>query len=658
MQMRPYDRDIAGESACNDSAGAGWRILSNMPVATTAPHAGTDRVLRQPFGASVAGFCFAHDRDVGFEQSKRHRARIWYAVAVSPGKRGMPLEQSELELATTHAGPPVIEDTLDSSARDRLQRLAKTLALPLLAYDPASGTAIGGTEAGLLPLAPIDFVQLCARLRELRILTTPSGMTYVALPLSIPDRADLVAVGYALTATGARPTDCVVAAAGLGWPAAHLDGWLSRLSVCDPTLLKQLAKLAMTELERTDRQEADGDDYTRIATQLDYTYEELNLLHTLTQSMHISRSPREIAELSLERIDAVIRAGGHAIWLDDKREGRLFLIQGEIPVDEMGMARLIARFDGHSWPRPLVRNHVAGTLLGADFPRLRNFALVAVADGGLRFGWILSCNLADNADFGSVQTSLLSSVAAILGTHQHNLELYRQHEDLLLSFVRSLVSTLDAKDAYTRGHSERVALVARRIGAHLGLPEEDLRNIYLSGLLHDIGKIGVDDQVLRKPGQLTRKEFEQIKRHPEIGYNILAGLRNLHAVLPGVRHHHEAFSGNGYPDALIGEEIPLMARILAVADSYDAMISDRPYRGGLKLEKLEEILREGSGTQWDPRVVAAYFAIRDEISLICSKPASGQDPFSSGAFVELEKLADDRDPLRRIEGIRGALGTL
>src|SRR4029077_19766360 len=224
-----------------------------------------------------------------------------------------------------------------------------------------------------------------------------------------------------------------------------------------------------------------------------------------------------------------------------------------------------------------------------------------------------SCNMKDGGDFGTVQTSLLSSVASILGTHQRNLELFQQRESLLLAFVRSLVSTLDAKDAYTRGHSERVALISRRLGMQLGLPPEDLRDIYLSGLLHDIGKIGVDDQILRKTGPLTRDEFEIVKRHPVIGYNILAGLKNLHAVLPGVRHHHEAISGRGYPDGLRGEAIPLMARILAVADSYDAMGSDRPYRRWLSLQRLEQILREGAGIQWDPKVVDAYFAVGDDI---------------------------------------------
>jgi HD-GYP domain-containing protein (c-di-GMP phosphodiesterase class II) len=243
-------------------------------------------------------------------------------------------------------------------------------------------------------------------------------------------------------------------------------------------------------------------------------------------------------------------------------------------------------------------------------------------------------------------------VASILATHQRNLELYRQHEDLLLGFVRSLVSSLDAKDAYTRGHSERVALIARRLGAELGLPPDDLRDIYLSGLLHDIGKIGVDDQILRKAGQLTREEFEQVKRHPVIGYNILCGLKNLQSVLPGVRHHHEAFAGTGYPDGLRGEQIPLMARIISVADSYDAMISDRPYRRGLRREKLEAILRDGAGQQWDPTVIAAYFAIREDIVRLCEFYAASQH---DEPIYEIRKLIDSHDPLRSIENIRGAI---
>lgn len=245
--------------------------------------------------------------------------------------------------------------------------------------------------------------------------------------------------------------------------------------------------------------------------------------------------------------------------------------------------------------------------------------IVSIAEGRNRSGWILSCNLRHGRDFGSIEASLLNSVAIILGTHVRNIDLYDQHKELLLGFVRSLVSTLDAKDPYARGHSERVALIARRLGEQLELPNDDLDDLYVAGLLHDIGKIGVDDSILKKSNRLTDEEFEIVQQHPMIGYSILQGLTNLQKMLPGVRSHHETFGGSGYPDGLVGEEIPLMARILAVADAYDAMGSDRPYRTGLPLKKIDEIFRRGAGEQWDPKVVAAYFSIRDDIKQICQE---------------------------------------
>jgi len=252
-------------------------------------------------------------------------------------------------------------------------------------------------------------------------------------------------------------------------------------------------------------------------------------------------------------------------------------------------------------------------------------SIVPIGDPQHRRGWIVATNLRGGREFGTVEANLISSIATILGTHIRNIELYDEHDELLVGFIRSLVSTLDAKDPYTRGHSERVALLARRLGQQIGLETSDLEDIYMSGLLHDIGKVGVDDRILAKPGQLTEDEFRQIQQHPMIGYQILCQLRNLAQILPGVRHHHEAFNGKGYPDKLKGEGIPLMARIIAVADSYDAMISDRPYRKGMPLERLEEIFRRGAGEQWDPRVIEAYFQSRDDFRQLCDSysPSAG-----------------------------------
>jgi HD-GYP domain-containing protein (c-di-GMP phosphodiesterase class II) len=150
----------------------------------------------------------------------------------------------------------------------------------------------------------------------------------------------------------------------------------------------------------------------------------------------------------------------------------------------------------------------------------------------------------------------------------------------------------------------------------LGCSTEELNTIYLSGLLHDIGKIGIDDNVLRKPSALTPAEYEHIKTHPELGCRILEGVKQLDKVMPVVRHHHEAWNGTGYPAGLKAEETPFLARVVAVADSIDAMSSDRPYRKGMPDEKLDAILRDGSGKQWDPKIIEAAFQVRDELRAI------------------------------------------
>ncbi len=146
--------------------------------------------------------------------------------------------------------------------------------------------------------------------------------------------------------------------------------------------------------------------------------------------------------------------------------------------------------------------------------------------------------------------------------------------------------------------------------------EDELSDIYLAGLLHDIGKIGVRDEVLTKRGPLTDEEFKHIQQHVVIGHRILADLHAISHLLPGVLYHHERYDGAGYPEGLKGDAIPLLARILAVADSFDAMSTSRPYRTAMPLERVDEILRQGAGTQWDPLVIDAYVRCRDRLTAI------------------------------------------
>jgi putative nucleotidyltransferase with HDIG domain len=180
--------------------------------------------------------------------------------------------------------------------------------------------------------------------------------------------------------------------------------------------------------------------------------------------------------------------------------------------------------------------------------------------------------------------------------------------------IRALAEAIDAKDAYTRGHSERVAVYASRIADRMGLRKELIERIYFAGLLHDVGKIGIPDAIITKPDRLTREEYEEIKKHPEIGAKILEPVEFLHSIVPCVRHHHEWFDGStsGYPDRLAGDQIPLPSRVIVVADTVEAMTSDRPYRKALSVDIVIEEMHKYSGTQFDPVVVEAFLELIGE----------------------------------------------
>ena len=193
-------------------------------------------------------------------------------------------------------------------------------------------------------------------------------------------------------------------------------------------------------------------------------------------------------------------------------------------------------------------------------------------------------------------------------------QLADKNQELRIGYVqtiRALAEAVDAKDAYTRGHSERVGVYASKLARELGLPRELIERIYISGLLHDVGKIGVRDAIITKPDRLTPEEYEEIKHHPEIGARILQPVAFLADVVPCVRHHHEWYDGSdrGYPSRLVGDQIPLPSRIILVADTVEAMTSDRPYRKGLPLDRVSAELHRFSGTQFDPNCASAMLRL-------------------------------------------------
>ena len=310
-------------------------------------------------------------------------------------------------------------------------------------------------------------------------------------------------------------------------------------------------------------------------------------------------------------------------------DARVVLTEGPEELANEWLSTAKRNHEPLNWGPPVVFNGEQKLSRNGQPSCVWSYIIVPVANDAIQLGWILAINKTidsyfersapvdefqpSEVEFGTYEATFMEVVSTLLVTHAHNHSLFRAQEQLLLNTIRTLVNAIDARDPYTRGHSERVAVFSRMLGEKLGLTERECEEIYVAGLLHDIGKIGVPDRVLSKPGKLTDDEFAMIKQHPAIGCQILCGIEEFSYVLPAVRHHHEAWDGSGYPDGLAGEEIPKVARILAVADSYDAMTSNRPYRDGMPIEKAEQILRSNAGIQWDAEVVDAYFDIRSEV---------------------------------------------
>ena len=186
---------------------------------------------------------------------------------------------------------------------------------------------------------------------------------------------------------------------------------------------------------------------------------------------------------------------------------------------------------------------------------------------------------------------------------------YKQLEQAYMESIQTLRYTVEAKDTYTRGHSDRVSEYSVLIGEALGLPEEDIKKLKIGGLFHDIGKIGVPDSILQKEGKLSDDEYSEIKNHPSIGAHILSTASIFQDILPIVKHHHERYDGKGYPSQLAGENIPYLARITAVADTFDAMTSKRSYRDSLPLDYVISEFERCKGTQFDPKIADVFLDI-------------------------------------------------
>jgi HD-GYP domain-containing protein (c-di-GMP phosphodiesterase class II) len=345
-------------------------------------------------------------------------------------------------------------------------------------------------------------------------------------------------------------------------------------------------------------------------------WEALLTLDQLARDLHIHKDP----DIGLKRIlqaAARLMPAASLTWVP-RDAVRNIIEQGErllVPSEYRKLAtNLVQPPESRRWT-PTMCNQPETTGWGASFPCIRNLMAFEVS-GKRPVGWLIVLNKKNGATFRRSDAALLLPFVGLMELLLRWIGRQQDLKDLLVGLARSLTTAIDAKDNYTYGHSERVARTAVELGRELGLGPDELGDVYLAGLLHDVGKIGIRDTVLHKPGPLTHEEREHIQQHVTIGYSILADLRQIEHILPGVLYHHERYDGGGYPDGLAGEEIPLLARILAVADGYDAMSHPRPYREAMPYRRVEEILKEGAGTQWDKKVVEAFFRCRRTIHAI------------------------------------------
>jgi HD-GYP domain-containing protein (c-di-GMP phosphodiesterase class II) len=367
-----------------------------------------------------------------------------------------------------------------------------------------------------------------------------------------------------------------------------------------------------------------------VGTELAQVYEELVLLHKLSSNMRISESDTNYLQIACDSLTVIVPVEGIAILLKKNIGGEEQLVMtagsNAIDMDKQMMTvlydRLVTEVNSgkdalldskvdspfkYHWPET-IRNIVAVPLYGKSKVGGR-FTQVA-GNGKCVVGLMVAINKVDKPDFDSTDAKLFNCVANYCAVFIENGRLFADLKGLLIGSLRSLTNSIDAKDPYTRGHSERVAFISRWIAERLAesehLTEEDIHKVYLAGLLHDIGKMGVDESVLRKHGTLSADEFAQMKMHPSIGANILVEIEQMKDIVLGVLQHHERCDGSGYPNHLHSEKISLMGKIIGLADGFDAMTSKRTYREAMSVGQAMAEIEESLGTQFDETVGRAF----------------------------------------------------
>lgn len=479
----------------------------------------------------------------------------------------------------------------DSAASLFFQRFA----LPILEY-PEPGCGLREKLESMTAASTVD------------VWNVLPGVILASFPYVERRQVSGVLVLAAKSGTFRLGEDVIKVCSRLGLDGIWLNQQAEDLPVYTDEAIVRQARLLLGMIRDQVRLSGFEQELDSLSGQLATTYEELSLIYQISSGMKITRRASDFFKQACLDVMEVMGVLGMGVALKgcvQQKEpvlyGALSLPPGKVHrlADDL-MKVLAAR------KSVLLVNELAKD---KTFGWLAEYAHQLIAVPLQRQDQLLGCLFGldkKSGEFDSVDSKLLNSIGNESAIYLENAMLFEDVHGLMMGLLHSLTSAVDAKDAYTCGHSERVALLSRHLAREIKLSDFEVERIYMAGLLHDVGKICVPEAVLQKAGKLTPEEFDQMKKHPEIGARILQDIKQIKDIIPGVMHHHERYDGKGYPSGLAGANIPLMGRIICLSDCFDAMTSNRTYRKALPLEVALTEIRRCSGTQFDPTLAEAF----------------------------------------------------
>lgn len=377
---------------------------------------------------------------------------------------------------------------------------------------------------------------------------------------------------------------------------------------------KHFIQILQRMLDQEHAIEVSQNEIATLSSNLANTYEELSLVYRISSAMKVTQQPREFLQEVCREIAEVMNISGVAAVLyayPSSGDDDEVVVAGDVDLNHEQIKLFCSTqvaTELSEGTRTVVRNEFKAPRGSGLGNAISSFLAAPLSADKDPLGMLVVLNKR-TGDFDSVDMKLLGSIASQTAVSLANHRLYADLQDLLMGVLHALTATIDAKDPYTCGHSQRVALISRKLAEMCDFDAAKVQQIYLMGLLHDIGKIGVPESVLCKAGRLTDEEFELIKKHPAVGAKILGGIRQLDDVIAGILTHHERLDGRGYPHSLKGDEVPYEGRIVGLADCFDAMTSNRTYRNALPLAAVVEEIRRHAGTQFEPTLVDKFLSL-------------------------------------------------